>query len=79
MCVQVDLKPTSLWRSEGIDWWSARVDVPTDAVLASLVFTAEWNGAECWDNNDGKPLAEVSGTHARAAFSKSISIALSVG
>ncbi|WIA18323.1 hypothetical protein OEZ85_009788 [Tetradesmus obliquus] len=49
----VDLKPTSLWRGEGLDWWSARVAVPGEAVLASLCFTAEWNGEQAWDNNWG--------------------------
>jgi hypothetical protein len=58
--LQVDLKPTSLWRGEGLDWWCAGVAVPGDAVLANLCFSAEWNGAHVWDNNDGEHVVAMS-------------------
>lgn len=52
--LQLDLKPTSLWRDEGTDWWSVGVQVPPDAVLTNFAFTAEWNGEKAWDNNWGE-------------------------
>lgn len=52
--MQLDLKPTSLWRDETTDWWSVGVQVPSDAVLTNFAFTAEWNGDQAWDNNWGE-------------------------
>lgn len=54
LAMQLDLKPTSLWRDETTDWWSVGVQVPSDAVLTNFAFTAEWNGDQAWDNNWGE-------------------------
>lgn len=47
----LDLKPTSLWRGENIDWWSSHpFDVPTEAYEMNFAFT---DGHDRWDNNWG--------------------------
>ncbi|GLC43975.1 hypothetical protein PLESTB_000215900 [Pleodorina starrii] len=44
------LKPTSLWRGEHIDWWSATMTIPPDATDLSFALT---DGHGTWDNNHG--------------------------
>ncbi len=44
------LRPTSLWRGEDIDWWAVPLAVPDDATDLSFVLT---NGHGTFDNNSG--------------------------
>lgn len=47
----LQLAPTSLWRGEGVDWWSTPTfQVPKQAYDLSFCFT---DGHGTWDSNDG--------------------------
>lgn len=50
-CGDLDLKPSTLWKGDGVDWWlTDAFEVPNGAHEMNFVFS---DGGAVWDNNGG--------------------------